>query len=194
MPSYYVPTVVQTTIPDGDMTPLERLVLSHIFTAEPDGDGVYLFAEESPAECVEVGADELRVAHRESAGADSVLDAIVGGRLTESGGGDTHVELDLSIISWSTILQDVVRRSATLDEIAVSSAFTCSRMRADGWGGMATLITPPTTSGRARRTGCSSYSARRQSMAARREPMSCFVSTRPRCGRRSARSSPMMTP
>lgn len=141
MPSYYVPTVVQTTIPDADMSPLERLVLSHIFTAERDGGGLYFFAEESPAECIEVGADELRVAHRESAGADSILDAIVSERLTESGGGDTHVELDLSVISWSSILQDVVRRSATLDEIAVSSAFTCSRMRADGWGGMATLIT-----------------------------------------------------
>lgn len=141
MPSYYVPTVVQTTIPDADMTPLERLVLSHVFSAEPDRDGLYFFAEESPSECIEVEAAELRVAHRASGGADSVLDAIVADRLAESGADDTYIELDLSITSWSAILQDVVRRSPTLNEIAVSSAFTCSRMRSDGFGGMATLIT-----------------------------------------------------
>ena len=44
MASYFVPTVVQTTIPNTDMTPLERLVLSHIFDPEPDGDGLYFFA------------------------------------------------------------------------------------------------------------------------------------------------------
>ena len=141
MASYYVPTVVQTTIPDTDMTPLERLILSHIFSAEPDGDGLYFFAEDSPAECLELDVAVLRDAHRASADADSVLNAIVADRLAEVEAGDTHVELDLSVISWATIFQDVVRRSPTLDEVAVSSAFTCSRMRSDGFGGMATLIT-----------------------------------------------------
>ena len=68
MASYYVPTVVQTTIPNIAMTPLERLVLSNIFSAEADDDGLYFFAEESPAECIEVDAAELRAAHRDSAG------------------------------------------------------------------------------------------------------------------------------
>ena len=60
MASYYVPTVVQTTIPNIAMTPLERLVLSNIFSAEADDDGLYFFAEESPAECIEVDAAELK--------------------------------------------------------------------------------------------------------------------------------------
>ncbi|AUD00107.1 hypothetical protein CWS35_37400 (plasmid) [Bradyrhizobium sp. SK17] len=141
MTSYYVPTVVQTTIPDADMTPLERLVLSHIFSPEPDGDGLYFFAEESPAECLELDVAELRNAHRASADVESVLIAIVADRLAEVEAGETHVELDLTVISWATIFQDIVRRSPTLDEIAVFSAFTCSRMRSDGFGGMATLIT-----------------------------------------------------
>jgi len=132
---------VQTTIPDSDMTQLERLVLSHIFSAEPDGDGLYFFAEESPAEFLELDVAELRDAHRASADVDSVLNAIVAERLAEVDAGDTHVELDLTVISWTTIFQDIVRRSPTLDEIAVSSAFTCSRMRSDGFGDMATLIT-----------------------------------------------------
>jgi hypothetical protein len=141
MASYYVPTVVQTTIPDTDMTPLERLILSHIFSAEPDGDDLYFFAEDSPSECLELDVAELHDAYRASADADSVLNAIVADRLAEVEAGDTHVELDLTVISWATIFQDVVRRSPTLNEIAVSSAFTCSRMRSDGFGGMATLIT-----------------------------------------------------
>lgn len=141
MASYFVPTVVQTTIPNIDMTPLERLVLSHIFSAEPDGDGLYFFAEERPAECIEVDAAGLRAAHRDSAGVDSVLDSIVAERLVETADADTHVELDLTVTSWATIFQDIVRRSVTVEEIVVSSAFTCSRMRPDGFGGMATLIT-----------------------------------------------------
>lgn len=30
MADYYTPTVIQQTIPEADMTPLERLLLSHI--------------------------------------------------------------------------------------------------------------------------------------------------------------------
>ena len=141
MASYFVPTVVQTTIPNTDMTPLERLVLSHIFDAEPDGDGLYFFAEESPDECIEVDAVELRAAHQDSVGFDSSLDSIVAERLAESAAADTHIELDLTVTSWATIFQDVVRRSPTLKEVAVAAAFTCSRMLRDGFGGMATLIT-----------------------------------------------------
>lgn len=141
MASYFMPTVVQTTIPNTDMTPLERLVLSHIFDAEPDGDGLYFFAEESPDECIEVDAVELLAAHQDSVGIDSSLDSIVAERLAESAAADTHIELDLTVTSWATIFQDVVRRSPTLKEVAVVAAFTCSRMLRDGFGGMATLIT-----------------------------------------------------
>ncbi|TYL24931.1 hypothetical protein E0F63_09695, partial [Streptococcus pyogenes] len=104
-------------------------------------DGLYFFAEESPAECLELDVAELRNAHRASADVESVLIAIVADRLAEVEAGETHVELDLTVIPWATIFQDIVRRSPTLDEIAVFSAFTCSRMRSDGFGGMATLIT-----------------------------------------------------
>jgi hypothetical protein len=36
MADYFSPTVIQPTIPVTDVTPLERLMLSHIFNAEPD--------------------------------------------------------------------------------------------------------------------------------------------------------------
>ncbi len=34
MADYYTPAVVQQTIPGEDMTPLERLLLRHIFDAD----------------------------------------------------------------------------------------------------------------------------------------------------------------
>jgi hypothetical protein len=37
MADYYSPTVIQQTIPDADMTPLERLILSNIFDSEKAG-------------------------------------------------------------------------------------------------------------------------------------------------------------
>jgi hypothetical protein len=52
------------------------------------------------------------------------------------------VDLDLnSALAWETILQDIVRRSSTIDQVIASSAFTCSKMRPDGFGGMVVLIT-----------------------------------------------------
>jgi len=37
MADYFSPTVIQPTIPVTDITPLERLLLSHIFNAEGEG-------------------------------------------------------------------------------------------------------------------------------------------------------------
>ena len=34
-----------------------------------------------------------------------------------------------------------MRRSETLTHVSIEAAFTCSKMRPDGFGGMATLIT-----------------------------------------------------
>jgi len=39
------------------------------------------------------------------------------------------------------VLQDIVRRTPELGELTVTMAFTCSKMRTDGFGGLAMLIT-----------------------------------------------------
>lgn len=62
MADYFTPTVVQPTIPIAAMTPLERLLLTRIFEAEPDGDGLYIFAEEGPADTITVNRGELDAA------------------------------------------------------------------------------------------------------------------------------------
>jgi hypothetical protein len=56
MADYYSPTVIQPTIPVAAMTPLERLLFENIFTAEPDGDGVYFYAEEGPVDFIALPA------------------------------------------------------------------------------------------------------------------------------------------
>ena len=47
----------------------------------------------------------------------------------------------MSGTSWEFILQDIVRRSSTLSYVTVTTAFTCSKMRPDGFGAMALFIT-----------------------------------------------------
>jgi len=141
MADYFEQTVVQQTIPDADMTPLERLLLAHIFQSERDGDGWYFFAEEYPATMIVVDRERLVAALAETRDGDSSAHAYVTEQLAMAVEDDDVIDLDLSGTSWEFMLQDVVKRSATLDHVTVVSAFTCSRMRADGFGGMAVLIT-----------------------------------------------------
>ncbi len=141
MADYLSPTVVQPTIPNADMTPLERLLLMQIFESEPDGDGLYLFAEASPEELITLPIEALRNALSASDGVASETATLVIERLEGVGEEDSHVEFDLSMTSWEFIFQDIVKRSTTLDHLSVVSAFTCTRMRPDGFGGMAILIT-----------------------------------------------------
>lgn len=148
MADYHSPTVVQPTIPDRDMTPLERLLLSHILDCEPDGDGFYFYSEAGPNDGIELPLDELRTAISASDGVPSTAYDYVIARLAPGGADDTHIEIDLSGTSWEFILQDIVRRSRTLDHITVVSAFTCTKMRPDGFGGMAVLITADAIKGK----------------------------------------------
>jgi hypothetical protein len=141
MADYLTQTVVQPVIPDIDMTPVERMILSEVFQSESDGDGLYFFSEAGLNETPSFDAAALAVALDISADVGSHAAAFVRKRLaaaTTVG----EVELDLtSDLAWETILQDIVRRSSTIDQVIATSAFTCSKMRPDGFGGMVVLIT-----------------------------------------------------
>lgn len=141
MANYYSPTVVVPDIPVADMTPLELLLLSQIFEAEPNGDGVYFFEEQSINEMLWLDMGEVREALAQSQGIASETAVVVAGALQELDADAEDLELDLSMKSYGFIFQDVIRRSATLSNVTVTSAFTCSRMRPDGFGGMVTVIT-----------------------------------------------------
>lgn len=144
MADYYTPTVIQQTIPDADVTPLELLLLCHIFDAERDGDGWYFFSEQGPADMLSIERTALEAAQTESqAAGESAANAYVKEHLPVLQSGEpalSHVDLDLSTTSWEFIMQDIVRRSSTLDYVSAISSFTCSRMRPDGFGGAAVVI------------------------------------------------------
>ena len=141
MADYYSPTVIQQTIPNTDMTPLERLLLMQVFDSELDGDGMYFFAEEAPAEMIWLSRRELESALAASQAIESEANPYVTEQLSQAPNDAPEIELNLSTRSWEWLFQDVVRRSATLTYIVAITAFTCSKMRPDGFGGMVVLIT-----------------------------------------------------
>jgi hypothetical protein len=141
MADYYSPTVIPEIIPNADMTKLELLLLSHMFDADSDGGGTYFHSWQGPSDLIWVDRAELNSALDAARGSDSQVWGYVEEKFKNAKSDDDSVELDMSGVSWEVILQDIVRRSAKLRYITVTTAFTCSKMRADGFGGMALFIT-----------------------------------------------------
>jgi hypothetical protein len=140
MADYYQQTVVQEIIPDSDLTPLERLLLTNIFEFHHKDDEWFFFAAETPSEVITVDRRELEQALAASP-ANSSAHIYVTEKLADTEKTPAEIDLDLSGTSWEFFFQDIVKRSKTLNYIGVVIAFTCSKMRADGFGGMAVLIT-----------------------------------------------------
>jgi hypothetical protein len=149
MADYFTPTIIQPAIPAADITALERLLLSHVFNAEPDGDRFYFYADEGPADIIWLDRAPLEAALAQSqAAAGDTAPIVVAEQLARVPADNVEVELDFSDRSWEAIFQDIIRRSPTLRYVTAVSAFTCSKMRPDGFGGMAVLITADTVMGK----------------------------------------------
>lgn len=144
MADYYTPTVIQQTIPDPDMTPHERLLLSPIFDTECDGENWYFFSEQGPSDMLSIERAALEAAFAASQStSESTANSVVKEHLPDPQrrrSPPSHVDLDLSTTSWEFIMQDIVRRSPTLTYVSAVSSFTCSRMRPDGFGGAVVVI------------------------------------------------------
>ena len=147
MADYFSPTVIPEIIPNADMTKLELLLLSHIFDAESDGDGTYFHSWQGPSDLIWINRAELSAALDEARGSDSQVRGYVEEKLKNTTSDDDSVELDMSGVSWEVIFQGIVRCSTRLRYITVTTAFTCSKMRADGFGGMALFITADAVKG-----------------------------------------------
>jgi hypothetical protein len=141
MADYYTPTVIQPMIPVADMTPLEHLLLTHIFRAEPDGDAVYFYSEEGPRDTIWMDRAPLEAALAASRIAGGTAVTYVTEKLPGLPPDDAEIDLDLSGTSWEFLFQDIVRRSPTLRYVTAIASFDCSKMRPGGFGGMAVLIT-----------------------------------------------------
>ena len=150
MADYFSPTVIQPAIPAADITPLERLLLSHIFNAEPDGEGLYFCADEGPADMVWLDRAPLEKALLQSKAAapDSAAVLLVIEQIARVPADNAEIELDFTDRSWEAIFQDIIRRSPTLRYVTAETAFTCSKMRPDGFGGMAVVITASAVMGK----------------------------------------------
>ncbi|NYF33622.1 hypothetical protein [Sphingopyxis sp. JAI108] len=139
MADYYSHTVVQPDIPKAAFTALEFKLMCEMFEHEMSGEDVYFFSSMGPSNLVFIGIDEAKALIAEDAGIASRITEQVETALAELDDAEIEIELDFSDLEYETILQDVVRRSA-LDFVEIMSAWTCSKMRPDGFGGAASLI------------------------------------------------------
>lgn len=141
MADYFSQIVIQPDAPVAAMTPLERRVLGEIFEHEAVGDDLYFFASAGPNDFLFISLEEAQELLAESAGTESCLAVHIEKELADRAPEAAELELDMSMIGYECILQDIVRRSDTLDHFQVMVAWTCSKMRPDGFGGMAIFIT-----------------------------------------------------
>jgi hypothetical protein len=130
------------------MTPLETLLLSLIFDESVDTDGAYFHSWCGPSDTLTLDVDDLRQTWDESRSIDCVINGYVTILLREwdaASDADRSGEIDVDLTGpgpgWVEMLQEIVRRSRSVDEIVVAAAFICSKMRPDGFGGSLMRIT-----------------------------------------------------
>jgi len=141
MADYESPTIIQPSIPQTSITPLERLLLYNMFQSELDGDKVYFFAKKWIEDLIELNLNELRRAYAESVDLGGQAVAFTAKALAAARPDDVTITLDMTETSWEFFFQDIIAREPGLKYVKALSAWTCSKMKPDGFGGMAVLIT-----------------------------------------------------
>ena len=141
MADYHSPTVVRPSIPLAAITSLELALLSQIFEHESDGDAVYFFSSDGPSDTVWLDIADLKVMLDEEPMPSGLVVEMIRAKLAEVTPDEAEPELDLSDLGEAAILQQIVRRCDLLDHVVVTSAWTCTKMRPDGWGGGVTVVT-----------------------------------------------------
>ncbi|MDY7524269.1 hypothetical protein [Sphingomonas sp. 10B4] len=139
MADYFSQSVVLPYIPRGDFSPGERLILLAMFEHEEVDGEYYLFAEHGRQDFLAIDVADIREALIDTP-ADSVAARLLVSSLASAGDATGIIEVDAADV-WIDLLQDVLRRSDTLDHISIETAHSCSRMRSDGFGGAAIVIT-----------------------------------------------------
>ncbi len=147
MADYFSQTVIQQPIPVADMTPLEHLVLEQMFQSDDSGDTVYFYHEDGPRNMIWLDRDHLAAALKASP-QEGALGELVAASFLKASPNNCEIMIDLSAISSECILQDIVSRSGTLRYLTIVTSYTCSKMRADAFGGEiedAALAAAPST-------------------------------------------------
>ena len=141
MTENHSPTVVRPSIPAGAITPLELALLTAMFEHEADGDALYFFASEGASSSVSLDIAEAKTLLAAETIVEGEITAFVRDRLAQAGPDDVELELDLSDLDETHIFQPIVRRCDALDHVVITSAWTCTRMQPDGFGGSVTVVT-----------------------------------------------------
>lgn len=144
MADYYTPTVVEPMIPLAAMLPIERMFLAQVFDEELDGETAYYFREDGARDLISLPSTDVRAALNAATPETSRIAQKLIDEQPDAILGDDDIDLDMCGDLWGDVLQDIVRRSPDLDRLTVTMAFTCSKMRPDGFGGLAMLITAAT--------------------------------------------------
>ena len=144
MADYYTPTVVDPMIPLAAIQPIERLFLAQVFDEELDGESAYYCSEDCARDMISLSAADVRAALDAATPETCRLAQKLIDEQPDAILGEDDIDLDMCGDLWPDVLQDIVRRSPDLDHLTVTMAFTCSKMRPDGFGGLAMLITVST--------------------------------------------------
>lgn len=144
MADYYTPTVIEPFIPLSAILPIERLFLATVFSEEVDGETAYYCSDDGASDLIFLDAETARAALDGASAETSSLIRILRDEHAEDIAGTDEIELDMCGDLWPDVLQDIVRRSPDLDHLTATMAFTCSKMRPDGFGGLAVMITAQT--------------------------------------------------
>lgn len=141
MADYHSPTVVRPSIPASAMTRLELALLTGMFEHESDGDAIYFYASEGPSDMVWLDIADVREMLADEPMPSGCIVEMVRKLLDDAGPDETELELDLSDLGDAALFQQIVRRCEELDHVTITSAWTCTKMRPDGFGGGVTVVT-----------------------------------------------------
>ena len=172
MADYYTQTVVHQEIPERLIAPFERLLLAEVFESENRDGAIYYYASERPNDFITIDPRLLCVTLAISP-EKSRLRSWLKKQLAECPEDIPHLDIDLTACPYKyeahlIILQDIVRRSkGELPYLTIAAAYTCSKMRPDGFGGMAIIITQNRISYHSTYNVIEAFEARRTRKAAR---------------------------
>lgn len=141
MADYFSPTVINPPIPLAAMLPIERLFLRQLFDEQLEGEAAYYFSEAGPRDLIALPVSDVRTALDAASAETSRMARKLIDEQSEAILGEADIQIDMCGDLWPDVLQDIVRRAPDLDHLTVTTAYTCSKMLPDGFGGLAMLIT-----------------------------------------------------
>ncbi|MDX2263447.1 MAG: hypothetical protein NW215_00550 [Hyphomicrobiales bacterium] len=141
MADYYTPTTLEPSIPNRDMTPFERFILTRIYDHEEDGERTYFYSWDGANSFFWLEKEPLQALLRDPAQDPSLIAERVRIALeAEADHHSTDLECTLEEDELEDLLQTILKRSETLTHLAITKAYTCSKMRPGAFGGSITLI------------------------------------------------------